>query len=875
MKFTHKPQRQINPNHFMRRYLLLIVLFLPLLLSAQLRGRVVNENREGIPYTSVRIKNTTIGTVTDSAGHFSLDGISKYPFTLVVSFVGFESEEKVIRNSNTNDVTIVLQASFKKDTIIVTSRRRREVLQNVPIPISVVTGSQVEDAGAFNVNRVKEFVPTVQLYSSNPRNTGLSIRGLGAPFGLTNDGLDPGVGFYVDGVYWARPAATTLDFVDIERIEVLRGPQGTLFGKNTTSGAFNIITRKPSFKPGANFEVSYGNYGYIQAKSSVTGPLSRKFAGRLSFSGTQRDGTLYNIHTLKHVNDINNLGYHGQLLYKPSDKTTIILSADNTRQRPDGYAQVYAGAVVTKRAAYRQFNAIIADLNYTLPSQNAFDRIIDHDTPWNSDNDLGGVSLNIDTKIGPGTLTSTSAWRYWIWNPSNDRDFTGLQSLAKSSNFSKQNQWSQEVRYAGEFSSHLSGVVGLFVFGQEVQSNPVTIEEAGNATWRFQQSSTSSLWKTPGLFDGFGIKTRNSIKSLSAAAFANVDWEIAKGLHLLPGIRFNYDKKDVLYDRKTYGGLDTATYNGSSADKKTLQGFKNAVYSNQSYITNADENHLSYQITLAYRPNNNINVFASYSTSFKPVGVNVSGLPTLSTGEADVSLAIIKPEDVKNIELGIKTSPAENFTLNLTLFNTEIKNYQTNVQSPELGVNRGYLANAEKVRVKGAELDANIRANKHFSFYGALAYTDGKYVKFTNAPLPLEETGLTVNGVQVAFKDISGGILPGISKWAGSLGAEYSTRAAFFGRTSNFFIALDGYYRSSFSSSPTPSAYLNIDGYTLANGRIGFRATQGFSAFIWGRNLFNKDYYEQLLVAGGNAGQYAGVLGDPKTYGITLRYSFY
>ena len=133
-----------------------------------------------------------------------------------------------------------------------------------------------------------------------------------------------------------------------------------------------------------------------------------------------------------------------------------------------------------------------------------------------------------------------------------------------------------------------------------------------------------------------------------------------------------------------------------------------------------------------------------------------------------------------------------------------------------------------------------------FLFYGALSYTDGKYVKFTNAPLPLEETGTTVNNVQVAFKDISGGVLPGISKWAGSFGGEFTTPAALFGKAANFFIAADGYSRSSFSSSPSPSAYLNIDGYTLLNGRIGFKAEDGLSLFIWGRNLFDKDYYEQL-----------------------------
>ena len=190
-------------------------------------------------------------------------------------------------------------------------------------------------------------------------------------------------------------------------------------------------------------------------------------------------------------------------------------------------------------------------------------------------------------------------------------------------------------------------------------------------------------------------------------------------------------------------------------------------------MADADEDNLTYNITVAYKANARINGYATYSTSFKPVGVNVAGLPTIN-GEAATDLAVIKPEDVKHMELGIKTTPADNFTLNLTVYKTEINDYQTNVQSPELGVNRGYIANAEKVSVQGFEVDANIKANKHFTFYGSVAFTDGKYDKFTNAPLPLEETGLTVEGVQVAFKDISGGELPGISKWTTSIGGEYN-----------------------------------------------------------------------------------------------------
>lgn len=833
----------------------------------------VIKDSEGAPVeaATVVIKGTNTYSVTDDKGQFSLTSNEKVPFILRISSVGFKPQDFQIIELSGKSLEITLINDNELEEVVVTARRRSETAQEVPIPITIVDGSLIDQAGAFNVNRVKELIPSVQLYTSNPRNTGINIRGIGSPFGLTNDGLDPGVGFYVDGVYYARPAAATFDFVDIDQIEVLRGPQGTLFGKNTTAGAFNITTRKASFIPGADFELSYGNYGYIQAKTSITGPLSKKFATRVSFSGTQRDGVIENISTGKYINDINNLGGRAQLLYVPSENTSVTLAVDASSQHPDGYAQVVAGVVQTQRAAYRQFNAIIADLDYTLPSENAFDRKIDHDTPWKSGNELGGASLNIDTKVGPGTLTSTTAWRYWNWDPSNDRDFTGLQALAKSQNPAKHRNWSQEVRYAGEFSPNLSGVIGLFYIDQEVKINGT--EESGSAQWRFSQSTTSPQWQTPELFEGYGINTEASIKSSSASVFANADWKIIGGLHLLPGIRYNYDKKDVSYDRKTYGGLDTATYSGTKAQKIALQGFKNSVYTSQAYVADADENNLTYNITLAYKANNRINTYATYSTSFKPVGVNVAGLPTIA-GQPATDLAVINPEYVTHIEFGIKSSPTSKSTANLTFYNTDIKDYQTNVQSPELGVNRGYIANAEKVNVRGAELDANLKINNHFTIYGALAYTEGTYATFTNAPLPLEETGQVIDGVQVAFKDISGERLPGISKWTGSLGGEFNTSGNFLRQAGKFFIAFDTYYRSEFSSSTSPSAYLNIDGYMLLNARAGFRVSSGTSISLWGRNVMNTDYFEQLLPAGGNAGHYAGVLGDPRTFGITLRYSY-
>lgn len=832
------------------------------------------ETNETLPGVNVTVKGTAQGVVTDINGKFSLK-VKSIPATLVFSATGFRTQEVEVADAS-EELLIQLTSGSQIGEVTVTARRRTETAQEIPIPISVVSGVKMEEAGAFNVNRVKELVPSLQLYSSNPRNTGINIRGLGSPFGLTNDGLDPGVGFYVDGVYYARPAAATLDFVDVERIEVLRGPQGTLFGKNTTSGALNIITRKASLTPGATFELSYGNFGFVQAKSSLTGPLTKKLAARVSFSGTQRNGLIENIATGKATNDLNNIGFRAQLLYQPNDNIKISLAGDNSRQRPDGYAQVVAGVVQTQRAAYRQFDAIIADLNYSLPSRNAFDRKIDHDSPWNSGNDLGGVTLNGDFKIGPGTLTSTTAWRYWDWRPSNDRDFTGLQALAKSQNPSQHESWSQEIRYAGEFSSKLSGVVGLYYINQEV--NTQGTEESGDAQWRFSQSSTNPLWATPGLFNGFGIRTLSSIQSVSAAAFANLDWEVFKSFHLLPGVRYNYDQKDVSFDRRTYGGLDTATFAGTKAQKTTLQGFKNGVYSNQFYEADATEKNFTYQVTASYRASKRLNAFATYATSFKPVGVNVAGLPNIN-GAPALDLAVIKPEYVKHIEVGVKTNPTNNLILNAVFHNTDISDYQTNVQSPELGVNRGYIANADEVNVHGVEVDAVLQAGSKFSFTGSFAWNEGKYVSFTNAPLPLEETGATTvdgngNTVQQAFKDISGERLPGISKYVGAVGGEYATNGQFFRQSGKFFIAFDAYYRSEFSSSPSPSQFLNIDGYALVNARVGFRVTNGTSLTIWGRNLFDTNYYEQLLQAGGNAGHYGAILGDQRTYGVTVRYNF-
>src|SRR5690606_1457238 len=296
--------------------------------------------------------------------------------------------------------------------------------------------------------------------------------------------------------------------------------------------------------------------------------------------------------TQQRVNDLNNLGLRGQLLYAPSENWEVLITGDASRQRPNGYAQVVAGVVQTQRPAYRQFDQIIADLGYQLPSRNPFDRLIDHDTPWQSGQDLGGVSANVNVKVGSGTWTSTTAWRYWNWMPSNDRDFTGLQGLALSQAPSRHEQWSQEVRWTGDISANLSAVVGLFAFGQSLHAAPAHTEEAGRNQWRFSQNSESPIWQTTGLLEGYGIKTHPSLKTFSGAVFAQVDWAITPQLRVLPGIRLNYDDKSVDFRRETYGGLQT--------DDPELLAIKNAVYSAQAFQVDIDNTDVSGQLTVAF-----------------------------------------------------------------------------------------------------------------------------------------------------------------------------------------------------------------------------------------------------------------------------------
>ena len=755
------------------------------------------------------------------------------------------------------------------DRVVVTARRVEEDLQDVPIPVAVLGEDFLADTGAYNVAKINQLAPSVQFYSTNPRNTAINIRGLGSPFGLTNDGIEQGVGLYVDGVYFARPASAVMDFIDVERIEVLRGPQGTLYGKNTTSGAINVTTKAPQFTPSTEVELSYGNIGFVQAKATTTGPLTDTLAYRASYSGTQRDGVLYNVADQDDLNDISNIGGRLQLLWTPSDTLDIRFSADNTVQRPEGYAQVFAGVVPTQRPLNRQYAAQAAFYNYTPPSLNPFDRVTDVDSAHRSNSDIGGVSINIDWDVGNGTLSAISAWRYWLWDPANDRDFLGLPIRTLSQNPSKSYQWSQELRYAGEFVDILNYVVGAFWFNQVTKT--LGREEQGAAAWRWltNPNATNTLLGNLGALDGYGQRVRIRSDHTSAALFGQVVWQVTDQLRILPGLRVNFDEKNGFYRAVPYGQLDTTGLGLTPAQVAALRALELSILQPLSYDSEGEDDNVSGQLTVAYDIADNVNAYATYATAFKTFGLNNNGIPVDGNNNPLLDLASIKPEDTKHIEIGLKTEPLPGMVANITAYQTTVDDFQVSVVSNQAGTLRGYLANAEQVIVQGVEFDGSWRVSDQFNVYGNLAWTDARYESFTGAPPALEDSGGAV-----LLVDASGTRLPGVSEWAASFGGEYTQPGSFSGRQGEFFVATDVSYRSDFSSSPTESDYLNIDGYSLVNARIGFRGDDGWDFFAWGRNVLDEEYFEMLNAGGASSGYYAGLLGDPRTYGVTLRGSF-
>jgi iron complex outermembrane receptor protein len=738
------------------------------------------------------------------------------------------------------------------DAVVVTARRRSEEAQSVPIALTVVGRDTLQATGTYSIAQVVQLAPSLYLGAFNPRNTTVNIRGLGNNLGLANDGLEAGVGLYIDQVYFSRPAATTFDLVDIQQVEILRGPQGTLFGKNTTAGAINVTTRAPSFTPEGELELSAGDYGFLQGKASISGPLGDKLAFRISASDTQRDGLIKNVFTGRKVNDQDNLALRGQLLFKPNDTLSVRLMGDYNRQETSCCVLVYAGYGPTLKAAASQFPALAEGLGYQPASLDPFDRVADANSEAHANQTLGGVSAIVDWDLGFATLTAVSAWRYWDWDPANDGDFTRLSIMTKSQNADQQDQYSQELRLASNGNGAVSWIGGLYAFRQVIDAQGLSQYGPQAAYWLLSPTLPSAL------ADGYGGSFVAHSTTNSYAAFGQLTWKATDKLSITPGLRYTYEDKDAAFAQTVFGGA------AASASQAALL---LALARPQAYTASNSDGKLSGQINVAYQASPDVLTYANYARGYKSGGINLAGLPVDTAGNPVLSRAVIAPEKTDAYELGLKSQLFERrLVFNLAAFWSDTHDYQANVVDTAGGAIRQFLDNIGHVRSRGVELDSRIAPIAGFTAYLSGAYTDATYVSYANGPCPLELIGTVTRAC-----DLSGRPLPGVSRYVVSTGGEYRRPTSLGGLEGELYAGADYNWRSAFFSSASDSIYSRVDHYGLLNLRAGFRSQKNWDAFVWVKNAGDTHYLQYISAALGSTGALNANPGDPRTVGVTLR----
>lgn len=788
----------------------------------------------------------------DRSGRFLTGGVS---VVAVMAAIGLGST--VANASGVADVEAGLEGSseiYSGDAILVTARRKIENVQDVPISISVIGGGRLEETNAVTLDQIKQLAPSLQIFAVNPRNTNINIRNLGSNATSTGDGLDPGVGVYIDDVYYARPGQAVFDLVDVDRIEILKGPQGTLFGRNTTAGAISISTRAPSFTPEASVELSVGNYDYVQARAAVSVPLiADALAIRLTGTTSIRDGFIRNVATGGRIHNLNSQALRGQILAKFSDSFSLRVIGDYSVRSEDCCASSVAGAA-TALPDGTPINGNVVErferIGYLPPSLNAFDRVTDVDAPLHYEVKQWGVSGNAEWVSDSFSLKSISSYRTWSWQPSNDFDSLGLSVLKRLQSDQTQKQFTQELRIASEGQRTIDYVAGLYYFYQSLPQLQTTEYGADAPAYQLPYTVPAAIGN-PALI-GFTTQSVSSVKTWSYAAFGQVNWNIDPRLTLTVGARYTYEKKDGFFNQRQVGGVDLSTLPAAVA--AAAQALRNNFGRENFYEATVKKGSFSGQASLAYKAGNNLLAYATYARGAKSGGLNIGNIPVGVN-------PVVKPEAVDHFEGGVKSSPLPGVTLNGALFWTEIKGFQSTFSETEPP--RSYLTNAARVRSRGAEVDLNVAPVSWAKFYASATYADAIYVSYPKAPCPPGTTG--VAGVC----DLSGVDLPNTPKWTLSAGGDISRPVG----TSDAYIGVDWSYRSSFNSATNSSPFGEVPSHSLVNARVGVRAgDKSWDIYVWARNLFNANYYLNYGYA--NNGLITARIGDPRTAGLTGRFNF-
>ena len=708
------------------------------------------------------------------------------------------------------DATVGDQSGLS-DIIVTGTKLGTQNLQKTPAAVSVIDSKLLDQQGLNTLQDAAAYVPNVT-FQRFGTSAGVYIRGIGS--NSTNAGSDSSVTQQVDGVYIARPTAQTGDFLDVERIEVLRGPQGTLYGRNAVGGTFNIISRQPSNTFGGQVRVGYGAYNEVTAEGFVTGPI---VADQLSasLSATYRDHDAYFQNIVPGVPSLgaaHRFGTRAQLRWAPTAAFDVTLRGDYSliRDIAENYDQLlrpvaFAPLASSLVGSYRQ-NAV--------------------DGSQNANVDSGGVSLDANYRFGNGfAVKSITAWRKLKSSSNNDNDATEIpvQFLNQTE---RQRQFSQEFNLNYQ-AQRLRGVVGLYYFGDQdnqVNFGPVPPSVATPA-------ARSAL-----------LNAQASVRTRSYAAFAQGSYEILPHLDLILGARYTTETKD--FDQNfARTSLNPATLGISAPGFPILFGIGRT---DKAFTPKFG---IDYQVTP------DVFLYGSVTRGFKSGGFNNAATSAATAG--------FNPEKIWAYEAGIKTQFFDRrVRVNLTAFDYDYSDLQVR---QFISVGNAVISNAASAKVKGVELETLFRPASDVQLSGNVAYLDAHYGSFTAAPIASAYGYLFPTGA-ISF-DASGNRIENSPQWSGIAAIDYTPKVGNYRFTAHLDYALRG--KVFFDPSNVAIASQGPVGLFNANISVGPERGVRIEAFV--KNLTDKKYF--VLIAG-NGLVPAGLSADPRTYGVRIGFEF-
>jgi iron complex outermembrane receptor protein len=723
------------------------------------------------------------------------------------------------------------------EEVTVTARRRAENAQDVPIPITALSGGSLEANNEYRIEDLNQRLPSLNVQFANPRQTSIAVRGLGN--NPANDGLESSVGVYLDDVYLGRPGMANQDLIDIDQVSLLRGPQGTLFGKNTTAGVLNLTTRAPTITPNAVAEVSAGNYGYYQVRGAASGPLDGEvLAGRISYAKTSRDGYIDDVTDGRRLNGVDRQGLRAQLLYKPNDALTVRVIGDYEEEDSPCCVSVLANTGPNNGAA----------LKAALTSADATE-IYDPHYLSTSINDpqymhirQGGGSVQANWHFDGGyELTSITAYRSWQFLPTNDADGTSAAAIVDAGQEVHDLQWSQELRVASPTGKTFDWVAGIYYFYQDQNNIAFTLYGPG----------ASALYGLPKFYNKAYSQVHSYPKTDSYAAFAQSTWHLSDAWSLTGGLRDTQEEKKSEIERDAPVGA---------------AGIARALPAYDSGALGINDNNVSALLSLSYKFDANLLGYLSASRGAKAGGINES-VPVKGLTATSLYVA---PETAKDYELGLKSTLFDQHLLfNVNLFWTDVKDYQaTQLEQTSPGVFVQTLSNIGGVRTRGVETEITAKPVDWVSFDLNASYDDAVYTSYANAPCSVESA---ISGLSNC--NLTGQQVVGAPRWV--VNPDVALSEVLGAGVSGY--ALAGYaWRSSYFGTSDNSKYGIVDAYGLVNLKLGLRGDLGSKKWdfsVWADNALDKRYLVGGL-SGATFRAYSLYPGTPRFFGATLRVEF-